>query len=103
MRTNDANTLLQADLRNSGGILASGMQYSGIYYATVVQTDADVVSLSPPPISAGNMTIMIPALSGNYVWGPIPYPGTIAPPDGTTCTVGFSNNNEPIVLGFIGW
>ena len=105
MRTNDSNTLLQATLRNFSGIIgATGVQYSGIYYGVVAQTDATVSNQSPPPITAGNLTITIPSLSGaSQVWGPLPYPGAFAPPAGTRCSVGFNHNNQPVILAFYGF
>lgn len=99
MRSNDAATLLQHTLKVSHGILASGKQFEGIYYGTVVQTDVS----NPGPITRGNMTITIPSLSGTNIWGPLPYPGNTAPPVGTTCSVGFGPNNVPIVITFYGW
>ena len=105
MRTNDSNTLLQATLRNFSGIIgATGVQYSGIYYGVVAQTDATVSNQSPPPITAGNLTITIPALSGaTQAWGPIPYPGSFAPPVGTICSIGFNSSNQPVILAFYGF
>jgi len=105
MRTNDSNTLLQAHHRNFSGIIAAtGVQYSGVYYGVVAQTDASVANQSPPPITAGNLTITIPSLSGaTQAWGPIPYPGAFAPPVGTTCSVGFNSSNQPVIMAFYGF
>jgi len=99
MRSTDSATLLQQTFKMSHNILTSGKQFEGVYYGTVVQTDAS----NPGPITAGNMTFTIPSLSGNNVWGPLPYPGETAPPNGTTCSVGFGPNNQPVILGFVGW
>ena len=98
MRSQDALTLLQHQLKWQGNIFASGRQFEGTYYGVVVQTDA---STSDGAITAGNMTITIPNLSGAQVWGPLPYPGTASPPIGTICTLTFNTNNTPIVHSFI--
>ena len=100
MRSQDALTLLQHQLKWQGNIFASGRQFEGTYYGVVVQTD---VSTGDGAITAGNMTITIPNLSGTQVWGPLPYPGTSAPPIGTTCSLTFNINNTPIVHSFIGF
>ena len=100
MRSQDAFTLLQHQLKWQGNILSSGRQFEGTYYGVVIQTDASATDGS---ITAGNMTITIPSLSGTQVWGPLPYPGTVAPPNNTLCSVSFSTNNTPIVHSFVGF
>jgi hypothetical protein len=99
MRTQDSATLFQHIAKTQYGILATGRQFEGIYYARVNQTDVS----SPGAVTAGNMTVVIPALNPNAVWGPMPYPGAYAPPVGTTCSIGFGPNNHPIALAFYGW
>ena len=99
MRSQDSNALLQHILKVDYGILSTGTQFEGIYYGKVLQTDAS----APGPITPGNMTFTIPALNSTQVWGPLPYPGSTAPPDGTVCVVGFGPNNSPVILGFTGW
>ena len=99
MRTNDTNTLMQGRLKKTTNILSTGVQFTGLYYGNVVQTDAT----APGPITKGNMTITIPALSGTEVWGPIPYPGSVPPPAKTVCVVSFANNNQPIAIAFYGF
>lgn len=103
MRSNDASALVQAGLRNKTGILATATQYSGTYYATVIQTDASTAGQNPAPIPPGNMTITIPQLSGQKVWGPLPYPGSVAPPLGTKTTITFDPNNVPVVHSHVNW
>lgn len=90
---------MQSRLKKTANILSTGVQFTGLYYGNVIQTDAT----APGPITAGNMTITIPALSGTEVWGPIPYPGSIPPPAGTTCVISFANNNQPIAISFYGF
>jgi len=99
MRTQDADTILQHVLKVQYGVLSSGKQFEGVYYGVVLQTDAT----APGPITAGNMTFTIPAISGTQVWGPMPYPGEYPPPAGTVCAIGFGPNNQPIVLSFYGF
>ena len=96
MRSSDSATVIQNILKTQYGVLSSGRQFEGIYFGTVIATDV----ISPGHITKGNMTITIPSLSGTNVWGPLPYPGSIPPPKGTTCSVGFGPNNQPIVLAF---
>jgi len=91
---------MQNQLKWQGNIFASGRQTEGTYYGTVVQTDASVTDGS---ITAGNLTFTIPSYSGTQVWGPVPYPGSVAPPVGTSCTVTFTPQNVPVIHGFLGF
>jgi len=103
MRSTSSNANLQQILRTQYNYNTDADQYTGTYYAKVVQTDVSVAHLSPPPIPTGQMTIVISAISSNSVWGPLPYPGSTAPPLGTTATVTFDQNNNPIVHSFVNW
>jgi hypothetical protein len=103
MRSNSSNSNLQQILRSQYNINVDAEQFKDIYYGTVLQTDAMVSGLTPPPIQAGSLTLIIPSINPNTVWGPVPYPGNIAPPAGTQAIVSFDSRQNPVVLGFIGW
>jgi hypothetical protein len=60
--------------------------YKGIFDATVVDTSA-----TNPTLPAGTCRVLVPNYANTQALGPVPYPGTVAPPNGTPCTVGFVN------------
>lgn len=98
MRTTDQRMLLQGMLRTQyGNILSTVNQYDGLYYGVILDTDASNSSLA-----SGYARFTIPAISGD-AWGPVPYPGLVAPASGVTCVVGFDHiKNEPIIISYIG-
>ena len=50
------------------------------------------------------MRVLLPDLSQSEVWGPIPYPGSVPPPNGTAVVVGFNEvTGQVIALSFLGW
>jgi len=103
MRTTSSNKNLQTILSKTFNINTNAEQYTGTYNAIVLQTDASVAHLSPPPIPTGQMTILIPEISATSVWCPLPYPGSTAPPLKTNSTVTFDQNSSPIVHSFTNW
>lgn len=95
----DANTLLQAQLKQQG-LHATRPQFTNILYGTVLQTDISIAPILPhgaeSPIPPGMMTVAVAALGSNYVTPPILYPGGSAPAVGSTVAVGFDTNGAPI-------
>ena len=97
----DANTLLQAQLKQQG-LHTTRPQYTNILYGTVLQTDISIGPLLPlgahNPIPTGMMTVAVAALGNNYVTPPILYPGGVAPAVGAVVAVGFDPNGTPICV-----
>ncbi len=89
--------------RTQHHLMTIGEQVKGIYYAEVLQTDVSIGIMSGSPIPTGQMTVSIKTLNSSGVYGPMPYPGKIAPPVGTLCAVGFNASNNPVALCFYGW
>jgi hypothetical protein len=77
-------------------------QNQGIFYATVLQTDKSISLGDGSPIPTGSMTVLIPSLNTTQVYGPMPYPGKIAPPLGSQCSVGFDAHGNPVALALYG-
>ncbi len=100
MRGPDSNAWLQAVVKNQfGGTLTSIPANTGMFYAVVVDTDATNSSLE-----TGLMRVKIPQINGQNPYPPTPYPGSTAPPAGTTAVVAFSGFGAvPMVLGFMNW
>jgi hypothetical protein len=99
MRTGSSNAILQGILKTQYNILGDATQYSGSYYATVVQTNVT----QPSQIPTGQMTVIIPSIDATTVWGPYPYPGSTAPPVNTRCVVTFGQDGQPMVTSLINW
>lgn len=97
----DANTLLQAQLKQQG-LHTTRPQFTNILYGTVLQTDVSIAPILPvgatSPIPTGMMTVAVAALGSNYVTPPILYPGGVAPDPGTVVAVGFTPNGTPICV-----
>ena len=97
----DANTILQAQLKQQG-LHTTRPQFTNILYGTVLQTDISIASILPvgatSPIPAGMMTVAIAALGSNYVTEPILYPNGFAPPVGAIVSIGFTPNGTPIAI-----
>ena len=68
--------------------------YPGVYDATVIDSDSTNPGMNPP----GQCRVSIPALNTPGVpatfYGPSPYPGSEAPPNGQDCTVAFITNTS---------
>ncbi len=96
----DANTILQGQLKQEKGLHTTRPQYTNVLYGFVVQTDISIAPLLPvgasSPIPTGMMTVSVPVLGSNYVTQPIIYPGGVAPDPGTQVAVGFTPNGTPI-------
>ena len=83
--TQDANTLLQVQLKGQG-LHTTRPQFTNILYGTVLQTNVSIAPILPhgasSPIPTGMMTVAVAALGNNYVTDPMLYtPGLAA----TTC------------------
>jgi len=98
MRSNDASVMLQSILSNGSPVYVNATQYEGVYYGYVHQTHATTGS-----IPVGQMTLVIPGISSDHVWGPVPYPGAYPPPLKTTCSLSWGIDNNPVVLAFYGF
>ena len=61
-------------------------QFDGILDAVVLDTHATNAATCPV---VGTCRVIIPALQATVPWGPVAYPGSLTPPIGTKCEVGF--------------
>lgn len=99
MRTSDPTLYIQQLGSRHGNFAMEGSQWSGVYLATVVDTDQTNTSYT-----GQGMRVLLPDLSQSQVWGPIPYPGSTAPPNGTAVCVGFNEaTGQVVALSFLGW
>lgn len=106
MRTTDPSTILQWQLtRNGGGVRTPTQQFPGVFDAYILDTDSTNTTLA-----AGTCRVVIPAYEPNTAVGPCQYPGDVAPPNNTPCTVGFvapqANSVQSVearVLALLGW
>lgn len=102
MRTHSQSTLASRIARTQFNMMTVSEQAKGIYYGTVLQTDVSIGLGSTSPIPTGMMTVSIPTLNPKEVYGPMAYPGAIAPPLGTQVSVGFNSDNNPTALAIYG-
>ncbi len=81
---NVINQFLQGLVTGGGVMRTPAEQFSGIFDAKILDTDHTNANLP-----AGNCRVTVPAYNSTIAFGPILYPGNVAPPDGTLCEVGF--------------
>ena len=97
----DANTILQAELKQQG-LHTTRPQFTNILYGTVLQTDVSIAPILPvgasSPIPAGMMTVAVASMGSNYVTEPILYPRGGTPAVGTIVAMGFTPNGTPICI-----
>lgn len=80
-------------------------QFTGIFDGYILDTD-----ITNKELALGYCRVTVPSYSPTFALGPCKYPGNLAPPNGTPCSVGFvaqQINSQPSVtvrvLGFYGF
>lgn len=83
--------------RRQGHMVGSAPRFSGVCIGRVLTNHSMDDSLQP-----GEIRVSIPAIN-NSIYGPLPFEGATEPPVGTICLIGFSQLDEPVVVGYVGW
>ena len=60
--------------------------FNGVFDALIVDTHT-----SNSTLPTGTCRVRVPSYAATQALGPVPYPGTTAPPNGTACVVSFVN------------
>lgn len=102
MRTTDPNTILHQKIKTEyGGYLSSVTSYTGVTYATIIDNYE-----TNPSLQRGYVSISIGMMGGQaQMLRGIAHPGSYdnPPPAGTTVVIGYTANNDPIIIAYFGW
>jgi hypothetical protein len=107
LRTANPNVLLQQMFKTQLSQRVPVPQFSGVLDATILDTDSTNPVINP----AGQCRIIVPQYAENIAFGPVSYPGVLAPPDGIECVVSFivpqvnaaTDASNVRVLSIFGW
>jgi hypothetical protein len=102
MRTTDPNTILHQKIKTEyGGYLSDISSYNGVAYATIIDNYE-----TNPTLQRGYVSVSVNIMGGQtQIIRGVAHPGSYdnPPPAGTTAVVGWSANNDLIIIAYFGW